>query len=150
MGYMFSCSPFSKARIVGGRVVTVPVSDPDPKSHTPQIALLRWAWDGGDALGARRDNGLPQPGRHSNPRLCQTLTNLSAMGQLCLSCSHMAGSDTLQTDNRGHEFKFSVVAKKKKQQNVSVTVSERGTQADIVVVNVGIYMQKYPPDSNLI
>lgn len=75
---MFSCFPFSKARLGSGRVVTVLVSDPDPKSHTPQIALLRWAfdWDGGDALGARRDNGLPQPGRHSKPRLYQTFPNL--------------------------------------------------------------------------
>lgn len=56
------------------------------------------------------------------------------MGQLCLSCSHMAGSDTPLTDNRGHEFKFSVITKKKKY--MMVTVSENGTKADVYVVNV--------------
>lgn len=34
---------------------------------------LRWRW----RTGEQRDNSLPQPGRHSNPRRYQTLSNLS-------------------------------------------------------------------------
>lgn len=34
---------------------------------------LRWRW----RTGEQRDNSQPQPGRHSNPRRYQTLSNLS-------------------------------------------------------------------------
>lgn len=57
-------------------LLTAPVSDPHtlPRLH---CYIEHWTGMAGWRTGRTRDNGLPQPGRHSKPQLYQTLSNLS-------------------------------------------------------------------------